>query len=94
MAKTPKKESVIQPVIRVEGEQHVFEDMEAAGELPILKSVGYARVSPTSREFVSYVITSRGQEVLNVEVSEPNLRAIAEDDAKTAFVSNFMTGDE
>ena len=88
----PKK-TIVAPMISIEGDVHPLEDMEASGEMPTLTSIGYSRVSPTSREYVSYIITSRGGEVLKLEVAEPNLRAISEDEAKTSFVTHFMSGD-
>lgn len=97
MAKSNKKEEVkplIQPIIRVEGESHIFEDMEAADELPVITSIGYTRVAPNSRDYVSYVIKSKGREVLSIEVSEPNARLIAVDDAKLNFMTQFEDSDE
>jgi len=97
MAKSNKKEEVqplVQPIIRVEGEQNVFEELEAAGELPIITSIGYSRIAPNSRDYVSYVIKSRGREVLSIEVSEPNARLIAVDDAKLNFMTQFEDSDE
>lgn len=73
---------------------HAFEKLEDQGALPILKSVGYARVFPGSREYVSYVITSQGREVLSIEVSEPNLKAIASDEAKISFVTLLEDEDQ
>jgi hypothetical protein len=62
-------------------------------KLPILKSVGYGQI-PGTNTFVSYIIYSKGQNILKIEVEEPNLRAIAEESAKMFFVNTFMTGDE
>lgn len=89
-----KKQSIVQPLIKMEGEKHLFEELEEANELPIIKSIGYMRVAPNSRDYVSYTITSRGHEVLSIEVSEPNARLIAVDDAKLAFMTVFEDSDE
>ena len=83
---------LVQPIIKIEGHQHPFEAMDESGELPMLKSVGFARVGET-KDFVSYVITSKGREIISLEVSEPNLKAIAIDGAKVSFVETFMNDD-
>ncbi len=80
-------ESVIKPIILVEGEPHPWQDMEKDGELPVITSVGYAKVSPHSRSYVSYVIKSQGPKVLSLEVSEPNKRLDSEIEAKISFSS-------
>lgn len=58
-------------------------------DFPILKSIGYASMG-TGASWVSYVITSRGTEILSIDVSEPNLKQIAEDTAKMEFVEQLM----
>lgn len=93
-SKDEVKESIIKPLIKMEGETHLFEELEAADELPVIKSIGYCRVAPNSRDYVSYTIVSRGREVLSIEVSEPNARLIAVDDAKLAFMTVFEDSDE
>lgn len=84
---------VVKPLIKANGEAHVFEDLEKEGSLPILLSVGMAKTSPNSNTYVSYLIRSQGDKVLSVEVSEPNLKAIALDEAKVSFVHEFMNED-
>lgn len=84
-----EKEPYIKPIINVAGETHVFEDLDKLKEMPELKAVGYARVGNT-RDFVSYVITTKGREVVGIEVSEPNMRAIALESSKGDFVKLFM----
>jgi len=82
---------IIQPVIRTNGEPHIMETMfEGKEDLPIIKSVGYAPIRPGSMSWVSYTITTQGKEVLKIEVDEPNLKQIAEESAKIAFVSTFI----
>lgn len=91
-----KKAVEIVPSIQVVGGrpnvlQNLFEgDHE---KLPTLKSVGYGQI-PGTNTFVSYIIYSKGQNILKIEVEEPNLRAIAEESAKMFFVNTFMSGDE
>lgn len=60
--------------------------------LPIVKSIGIRQV-PGSRYFISYTIYTQGDKVIKVEVDEPNMRAIAEDSAKSNFVQLFMSQD-
>lgn len=88
------KLSIITPIIPEGAPQHIFQTMESEGALPILRSVGYARVAPNSRDYVAYVITSRGSEVLDIQVCEPNLQAIASDEAKISFVTLFEDQDQ
>lgn len=93
MSKTKKKtEAVVQPIIRVDGQPHVLETMfeGSTEELPLMKSVGYMRLNDNKNSWISYVITTRGKEVVSVEVSEPNLRPIAEESAKISFVQSFV----
>lgn len=81
---------IIQPIIRNNGEKHILEEMfEAGDDLPEIVSVGYMRLSPNSKQWVSYTITSKGHEVIKIEVSEPDQRAIASESAKIAFVNTF-----
>jgi hypothetical protein len=87
------QKSIIKPGIKVKGETHLFEDMEKDGELPVLVSVGMAKVHPNSKDWVSYKIKSRGKEILAVEVSEPDQKLIALDCAKVEFVNAFQMDD-
>lgn len=89
-----KKQSaaeVIKPLVQVEGEKHILQEAYEAGEdLPIITAVGFMRVAPGSKDFVSYKLKVQGREVISIEVGEPNLKAIAEDEAKIAFVTSFI----
>ncbi len=94
MAKQTKKskETVIKPSIQVAGDKHVFETLfeGEADNLPEIRSVGFMKVSPNSKDYVSYVITTKGTDVISIEVDEPNLKIIAEESAKTNFVNLFI----
>lgn len=81
--------TIVRPSLIVEGETHPLVDAFKNPEnLPTLKSVGYCRIP---EGWISYVITTKGKEVLSIDVEEPNiLRPIAEESAKIAFVSNFI----
>ncbi len=87
-----KPSSVICPLIKVEGQKHVLEDIFDGPEedIPELKSIGYARVSSRIGGWVSYVITTKGNKVIKMEVTEPELRNIIEETTKIDFVQQFM----
>ncbi len=87
-----KPTSIVKPQIRVAGETHILEAIfeDKTKDLPEMKSVGYMRINQSSNNWLSYTITTKGNEVLSIEVGEPNLRAIVEDEAKIAFVNSFM----
>jgi hypothetical protein len=55
--------------------------------MPELKAVGYAK---TAKGWVSYTLTTKGKEVLSIEVSDPDQRQIAEEQAKIAFVETLV----
>lgn len=97
MSKPSKKapKDIVKPVVDFgpDAKQNALVELFQQETPPELKSVGYAKVPGTNR-FVSYIIISKGTEVLSIEVSEPDLRAIAEDDAKINFVNSFMVTEE
>ncbi len=97
MAKSIKAtKSIVEPMVKFEGDnkQHAIDVLfnGDASALPLIKSVGYMKV-PSSNNYVSFVMTTQGKEVLKIEVDEPNLRGIAEVTAKISFV-NMFTQDE
>ena len=61
-------------------------------DLPIIKSVGVFNV-PGYSTYFSFVMQTKGREVISIEVEEPNLRSIAEESAKMAFIETFMTAE-
>ncbi len=85
------EKNIVEPSIRFDDEdkQHAFEALFESGEMPTITSIGYARV-PGKNTFCSFVMKSKGTEVLKIEMGEPNLRPIAEDEAKMNFVSQLM----
>ena len=89
-----KKPSVIeQSIIGEDSKQEIAEKIFGQGEdLPVVRSVGYSKIPGTSK-YISYIIHTKGTEVIKVEVDEPNMRPIAEESAKLNFVNLFMTGD-
>jgi hypothetical protein len=88
-APVPVETKIIVPVVKDSHSFHPLETAEAKGELPELTSIGMCRVGETNT-FVSYVITSRGDKVISVEVSEPDLKAIAIETTKIEFVNKFI----
>ncbi len=83
--------SIVKPMIREGTKKHALEKLFAGDpkNLPILKSVGFGRIEANGN-WVSYVIQSRGNKIISIEVSDPDQRAIAEDTAKAAFVTELM----
>ena len=89
-------QSVVKPTMSFnDGSEHVMETLfkGKAENLLTLVSIGYTKI-PNSNNYVSYKIISKGTEVLSIEVDEPNLRGIAEESSKMAFVGAFMSRDE
>lgn len=90
--KINKPKEVIQPLIQVEGEPHILQSLFEGPqeELPELKSIGYGRLNNSNHGWVSYVITTKGKEVIKIEISEPDLKPIAEESSKINFVNCFV----
>ena len=96
MAKTKKTEvkesTFIEPTIQIEGHVNPFIEHVKEDE-PELTAIGYARV-PGTNNYAAYVITFKGGQITKMTVDEPNLKRIAEDSAKTMFVSELMKDGE
>ena len=84
-----KMSSIVKPLIRDGNHQHALEKLFDGPEVPMLKSIGYASLGP-GEQWVSYVITSRGRDIISIEVAEPNMRAIAEEASKINFVNELV----
>lgn len=87
--KTPTTKQVVQPIVKEEGKPHNWEQLFEGGEMPTLKSVGYAQ-DPASGKYISYVITTKGENVLLIEAGEPDFRQVAEEATKMSFAEIFM----
>jgi len=95
-----KAPQIIFPDVRVAGENHPLEDMWIDGNFPELKAVGCcpmkcgenAAGNPIMR-WMSYTMTTKGPNVTKIEISEPDIKAIAEETAKIAFVTHFIDQD-
>ena len=83
MAKTNKKPK-IKTDMQFGNEVHPFESMD---ELPELKAVGYMHLN--GRNWVSYTVTFKGNEVTDIEVGAPTIRGIVDEEAKMNFVRLF-----
>lgn len=93
MAKPKKQEEsvIIERVIRsAEDAIHPLDKLINSEDAPEIRSVGFMRISETSNTWISYVMTTKGNKVIKVEVDEPNLRVIAEESAKIQFVNLFV----
>lgn len=82
--------SIIKTLIEVQGESHPWQDMEKDGMLPVLTSIGFARVSENSNSFVSYLIETQAGKVISMTVSEPMDRTGAIVGAKISFEDNIV----
>ncbi len=81
---------VVKPLVQGEKKHLLAQLFEGnSPELPILKSVGFGRIEANG-SWISYVIRSRGKEIISIEVSDPDQRSIAEDNAKTSFVTELV----
>ena len=95
MAKKPvtkieTKDPLIIPSIRVNGEKHILEEMFESGDMPEMKAVGFVKIGTLVSNWVSYTVTFRGNEVIKIECEEPNVKGIAEENAKIAFVGALI----
>ena len=64
-------------------------------ELPVIKSIGLVKIPNQDHEsWVVVTITSQGDKILSTEMTEPNMRAIAIDSGKIAFVKLFIGGEK
>ena len=86
------KADIVKPIIRNNGEKHLLETMFEGdhNDLPVITSVGYMPLKEGHTSWVSYLIKTKGKEVISIEVDEPNLRELAEESAKVLFVTKFM----
>lgn len=72
-----------------ESKESAFEKLFNAENPPEIKSVGTVHV-PGTNTHISFVMTTKGKEIISIDVDEPNLRAIAEETSKINFVNLFM----
>ena len=106
VVETTKAKNLVRPQIRMftrpkngEEKQPILNPMEelfetSPDQMPTLKAVGFYRINPLKNEWMSYTVTFKGAEVLDIEVGEPNLKQIAEDEAKINFVTKISDIEE
>ncbi len=89
-----EKKSIIRPLIQVDqGLKHPLEDVfNNPALLKEMKAVSMIRV-PGRNTFCSALIRFKGDQIISIEVGEPNLKAIAVDEAKINFVNEFLNED-
>jgi hypothetical protein len=65
-------------------------------KVPTFKAVALVRIPEASsyEAYVSVVLTIKGNEVVDIKSSEPNLKSIAMEQAKIDFVKTFYDNDE
>jgi predicted transcriptional regulator len=65
-------------------------------KIPTFKAVALIRIpdAPSTEAYVSVILTIKGNEVIDVKSSEPNLKSIAIENAKIDFVKTFYDNDE
>lgn len=88
--KAKENATFIKPAIRVNGQDHVIETLFKQGKTPKFAAVGVSQLEPGKNSWVSYLLEIVGDKVVSMEVGEPNLRAIAEEEAKIGFVTKFL----
>ncbi len=77
-----------------EVEKHIFQELFEENELPTIRTIGLVRVNPNSKDWVALTIEIKGDRVITMEVSEPNMKLIAMDDAKMRFDKEYILGAE
>lgn len=85
---TESKDLSIKSTIEVSGHTNPFITYYNDNDVE-LKSVGYIKM-PGANNYVSYTITTIGGKVTEILCDEPNLKMIAEESAKIAFVQHFV----
>lgn len=95
MAKTAEKRAIIKPTIDFgDNKKHAMEKLLHGEEesLPTLKAVGVTKVllPNQTQAWTSYTVHFRGNNVVQVDVDEPNMAQIAVEQAKMNFVHIFM----
>ena len=66
---------------------------DVVGEFPIIRCIAVHKASELHDSYVTLVIEIQGDKILSVTSTEPNLKAIAIDECKVVFVTNFIQRD-
>ena len=90
----PKEEtkSYLEPAMAFEGHKNEFIEHVKAKE-PELIAVGYAKI-PGTNNYAAYTIYFKNNEIVKMVVGQPNLKTIAEDQAKADFVALIVDQNE
>lgn len=88
------KDSVVNPSVKFANDtkEHALTSIISDEDAPVIQSVGIFKI-PSTNHYVSFVMHTKGTQVVKIDVEEPNLRGIAEESAKISFVSAFMSGE-
>ena len=95
MSKATKKSVQVESSIKVDNSQSDDSKVNSvfnSENPPTIRAVGCAQI-PGSNQWVSHIVYIQGDKVIKVEAGVPNLRLIAEEEAKCNFVNLFMNGD-
>lgn len=85
--------SIVCPLVRFDGDKHLLEEFLEGPEEdhPEYKAVGYMRLNKgVTHGWVSYTVSIKGDKIQKIEISEPDMRQIAEETAKIAFVNDLV----
>jgi hypothetical protein len=87
-------ETIVKPLVSFQGQIHKFVELDLKDGLPELTSIGICKLSKPEEgrrnDWVSYIIKTKGRQIVSMEVSEADHKAIAEENHRTAFVTLFM----
>ena len=87
---TPKVDaSFIKPLVTVEGQKNIYQELIEDGETPVITAVGCYNLKMGRHTWISYTLKIKGDRVISMEVSEPDMKAIAIESVKTDFVLHF-----
>lgn len=93
----PQLSEIVKPVVKFDGDatKHALATLfDGPSEfLPIITSIGIKKI-PDLSLYIAYKITSRGKEILNIEVTEPNHKAIVRDELVMFFEEFFEVEEE
>jgi hypothetical protein len=87
-------ETVVKPLVSIQGHTHKFTELDMKDELPDLTAIGICKLSKPEEgrrnDWVSYTVKTKGRQIVSLEVSEADHKAIAEENHRMAFVALFM----
>ena len=80
---------IVRPLIRDAHTPHPLEVLETDGKIPDLTAVGMLNLG-SGAKYVSFVLKTKGDKVVSIEVTEPDMKAIAVEALKTEVVLKFI----